>query len=94
VAPDELNCPAAEVVRHRGDQQVDMIRHERIGMHDTSVLRRPFLRPAKIGQVIAVAEESRSAEVAPLNDMRGNVRKLEARLSWHVDVPCLMLIEA
>jgi hypothetical protein len=63
---------------------MDMIGHQHIGMNGTIMLLRTFVNPVQVGGVILAAKERRLTTIAALDDVSGDARQIEARLSWHV----------
>ena len=81
---DKLNQSADGFSVRRGDQQVDMIGHQNIGMNGAIMLLDAFVKPVQVGGIILVAKERGLTTIATLDDVSGDARQIEARLSWHV----------
>ncbi len=60
-----------------------VIRHQAIGMHGTIVLPRKLLQMEQVQDVIALAKEALVPIVPALNNMHGDTRQNEPRLSGH-----------
>jgi hypothetical protein len=51
----------------RGDQQVNMVRHQRVGMDGATIALRAFLQAMPIRKIVFVGEEGGLAVVAALH---------------------------
>jgi hypothetical protein len=84
VTADILNQSADGFSVLGGDQQMDMIGHQHIGMDGAAMLLGTFVEPVQVDGIIFVVEERRLTTIAALDDVSGDARQIEARLSWHV----------
>jgi hypothetical protein len=66
-----------------GEQQVDMIGDQHVGMELPVLARRGVTQPAKVGVAILVIEEAGSTIVATLHDMRWYTVDVDARTPGH-----------
>jgi len=83
-AADILNQSADGFSVLGGDQQMDMIGHQHVGMNRTIMLLRAFVKPVQVRGIILITKERRLTTIAALDNMSGDARQIEARLSWHV----------
>jgi hypothetical protein len=81
---DILNQSADGIGILRSGQQVNMIGHQHVGMDGAAMLLGTFVEPVQVDGIIFVAEERRLTTIAALDDVSGDARQIEARLSWHV----------
>ncbi len=61
-----------------------MVRHEHVGMHRAPMLQATLCEEQAIVSPIRVVDEDRSAIVAALHDVRGDIGDQDARTTGHV----------
>jgi len=66
---ERLHRAAKGLVCRRRDQQMDVIRHQHIGMHRKLVLARDFRKPVQIATMISIVDEDRLPVVSSLYDV-------------------------
>jgi hypothetical protein len=67
----------------RGEEQVDVIGHQHIGVQRALGLAQRFSQPMQVAAVVFLAEKARLAVVAALHDVERNSIKLDTRTSGH-----------
>src|SRR5438105_7206695 len=75
----------------RREKQVDVIRHQAIGVQRALRLGREIAKVKQVDEVIAVFPETRLPVVTALNDVYGDVGHDESRQSRHTatTAPCM-----
>jgi hypothetical protein len=66
-----------------GEQQVNMIGHQHVGMQLTVLTPQGFEQPAEVGLAILVIEETGPAIVATLHDVQRYTVDMDARTPGH-----------
>ena len=75
---------------------MDMIGHQHVGVDGNAVIIRRFLEPVQVAIIIIVGKEAGRAVIAPLDDMIGRARKIDAWMAGQannlVEVPVIRKI--
>ena len=68
-----------------------MIGHQHAGVDGNAVIIRRFVEPVQVAIIIIVGKEAGRAVIAPLDNMMGRARKIDAWMAGHanslVEVP-------
>lgn len=65
------------------DKQVDVVRHQRVGMKRAPLFLQGFAQPVEVGLVVLFPEEARFAVMPALHDVQGNSVEMDAGASGH-----------
>ncbi len=96
--PEPFHQAACAVFLFRGEQEVDMVCHEGIGMDSALCFFRIFLQPIKIKEIVFFGEEAGLPVIAALDDVERGARHYDSWSSWHgeqftlSDYNCKLLI--
>ena len=73
-----------------------MIGHQHVGVDGNAVIIRRFVEPVQVAIIIIVGKEAGRAVIAPLDDMIGRARKIDAWMAGQannlVEVPVIRKI--
>ena len=67
--PEPFHQDACAISVFRGEQEVDMVCHQDIGMHSTACAFGIFLQPIKIQEIVLISKETGLAVIAALDDV-------------------------
>lgn len=84
VAPPKGNDEPGDGFRPvGGDQQVDVVGHEGVGVQRAVFFLEGFAQPVKIGLVIFFTKEAGFAVMSPLHDVQGDTIEMNAGTAGH-----------
>jgi hypothetical protein len=76
---------AARMRRRRSEQHVDVVAHQAVCVHRAAELLCRFPHQAQVDKVVVSIGKARHAVIPAVNDMHGQVRDHQARLSGHFE---------
>jgi hypothetical protein len=81
--PQVAHEPRARIHRLRSEQQMDVVRHQAVGMDGAVVPLGQLPQMRQIHQVVVIVPEASNSIVAALDNMDGNARKDEPQWPRH-----------
>jgi hypothetical protein len=81
IAPQALHQGVHGAGLWRGEQQVDMVVHQHPAMQAATAVVQCFGQQVQIGASVRIVQKAGHAIVAALNDVLGNAKKINPRLS-------------
>lgn len=93
IPPDKLDHAAYGIGTIRRNKQMDMICHEHIGMNKAAMSLAPLFEPCQICLIIIIEEKNGLAIIPALDHMCGNIRLIETRFSWHLNILVVEIVD-